>query len=58
VNEQCLSASVQVSNTGPATINDAGNFNINVDRSNYAFVIWHLSTGHLRFEAVLNDKNH
>ena len=41
VNEQCLSASVQVSNTGPATINDAGNFNINVDRSNYAFVIWH-----------------
>ena len=41
VNEQCLSAGVQVSNTGPGTINDPGNLNINVGGNNFAFIIWH-----------------
>ena len=40
VGEQCINAGVQISNVGPATINDAGNSNINVAGSNYAFVIW------------------
>jgi type IV pilus assembly protein PilA len=41
VTEQCGTAGVQVSSGGAGSIGEGGNFNINVDRSNYAFVIWH-----------------
>jgi type IV pilus assembly protein PilA len=41
VNEQCANAGVQISTATPATVDVAGNTNINVGGANYAFAVWH-----------------
>ena len=41
VNEQCVSAGVQISTATPATVSVAGNANINVGGANFAFAVWH-----------------
>ena len=43
VNEQCVTPGAQISTATPATVNIAGNANINVAGSNYAFAIWNPS---------------